>query len=81
MASRIRFRSAGFAEILRGPGTRSLVSGAAHRIASRVPGAKARVFVGNYGGGRAIGSVRTSPETEEEAVAQREALEAALHGG
>lgn len=79
--TRIKFNSKGFAAILRGGGTRSLVASATYGIAARVPGSKARVFMGGYGGGRFVGSVRTSPENAEDAVAQREALESAMHGG
>lgn len=81
MATKIKFRSEGFRAILCGGGVRSAVYATANGIAKSVPGAKVRVIIGGFGGGRWVGFVSTRPKTDEDAVIQRELLEAAYHGG
>lgn len=76
----IRFNSKAFARILKGGGTMRVVSDAAYRMRSHAPGTVVRTRIGGYGGGRAIAYVVTMPKTPEQAVSQREALEAAAHG-
>ena len=78
--NKIRFNSRAFDRILKGSGTMRVVSDAAYRMRSRVPGAVVRTRIGNYGGGRAIAYVVTQPKTPEQSESQREALEAAAHG-
>lgn len=81
MTVKIKFRSEGFRTILCGGGVRSAVYEAANSMAKAVPGAKSRVIIGGYGGGRWVGFVKTRPKDEADAVIQRELLEAAYHGG
>lgn len=80
-STHIQFDTNGFRAILCGGGTKGAVYSAAGKLASGVPGAKARAIIGGYGGGRWVGFVTTNPDTPEAAVVQRELLEAALHGG
>lgn len=78
--NRIKFFSKGFRAILVGSGTRSAVVSAGEEIASGAPGTKVRAMQGGYGGGRVVAFVATRGRTARQANAQREALEASVHG-
>lgn len=80
--NKIKFNSKGFRQILVGPGVSAVVASQAFRIANRAgKGVVARTITGNYGGGRTVGFAQTTAKTPEDAERQREALEAAVHGG
>lgn len=78
----IKFNSQAFRAILVGGGTRAAVNGVAGRFHSALDGrAKVQTIIGNYGGGRVVAFVRTTPHTPEESVELRERLEGAVMGG
>ena len=80
MTTLIKFRSAGFRQILTSPGTRRAVNDQAYRISSRAKGTHVNSLIGSWGGGRAIAFVQTAAKSQVQAEEQREALESAVHG-
>ena len=85
---KIKFRSAGFKEILCGSGVQNLVSDAASSIQDRAnanntrggEGFSAHVWMGGYGGGRWVGSVNTTDNKSRIAEAEDKALSKAVGG-
>lgn len=85
---KLEFKSEGFRQILTGSGVQSVVQSAADRIrananagiAGESEGFSTRVWQGNYGGGRWIGSVSTTDPESRRAEAEDKALSKAVTG-
>lgn len=83
---KIKFNSDGFKQILTGSGVQSVVQSATDNIQSKAnaningtsEGFSARVWQGNYGGGRWIGSVSTTDTESQRAEAEDKALSKAV---
>lgn len=77
---RIEFNSAGFREILTGGGVKSLVESQGNAIAARAgEGFEAGVFLGNYGGGRWICTVRAATKEARKAESENKVLSRAVY--
>ena len=84
--TKIEFKSEGFRQILMGAGVKNVVQSATDQIRANAnanlseesEGFSARVWQGNYGGGRWVGSVSTTDLGSQRAEAEDKALSKAV---
>ena len=87
MAAKLKFKKAGFRKLLKSPEVKRVLLEEVSKTAAKAnqglsePGFAAATFVGGFGGGRVIGTVRTITEEGRNAEATDKVLTRAINGG